>query len=183
MTYKQITERIESISQQIHLLKDEINVAEKEFISIEEIKIEDFTLVHKVNINNVSEITLLSEEEWEKAKEIKSVPKYTSWWWLRSHGNYSNSAMDVYGNGDINYSGAYVGDTDDCVRPAFKIPNLKLEIGSKVFVENTLCTVIDDDFVLSDKTVCRHRFDSKSNDYETSEIKQFINSYQFERML
>lgn len=183
MTYKQIIKRLESISQQIHLLKDEINVAEKEFISVEEIKIEDFTFVHKVNINNVSEITLLSEEEWEKAKEIKSVPKYASWWWLRSPGYFSNYATDVGYKGNISNYGDCVSDISGSVRPAFRVPNLKSEIGSKIFVGNTLCTVIDTDYALSDTVVYQHRFDEKSNDYDKSEIKQIINSYEFKEML
>ena len=183
MTYKQITERIESISQQIHLLKDEINIAEKESIGVEEIKIEDFTLIHKVSINKVSEVTLLSIGEWQKAKEIKSVPRFIGWWWLHSPGNYSTLATSVYSSGVTNDYGDDVKYDLGRVRPAFKIPNLKSEIGSKIFVENTLCTVIDTDYALSDIAVCQHRFDKESNDYETSEIKQFINSDEFKKML
>ena len=134
-------------------------------------------------IKDISEITLLSIREWNKAKEIKSVPRFIGWWWLCSPGYYSTLATCVYGSSITNDYGDDVKYDFGRVRPAFKIPNLKLEIGSKIFVENTLCTVIDTDYALSDIAVCQHRFDKKSNDYETSEIKQFINSDEFKEML
>lgn len=36
--------------------------------------------------------------------------------------------------------------------------------------------MIDTDYALSDMAICWHRFDKESNDYDKSEIKQFINS-------
>lgn len=88
-------------------------------------------------LGEISEITLLSIEEWEEAREISSVPKYISWWWLRSPGDRFDRAASVDTDGDIYHSGDYVFDASACIRPAFKIPNLKSKIGSKIFVQNT----------------------------------------------
>ena len=134
-------------------------------------------------IKDISEITLLSTEEWEKVKEIKSVPKYTSWWWLRSPGTFSYYAVVINSDSDFADYGYYVHNRYVCVRPSFRVPNFKSKIGSKIFIENTLCTVIDTDYVLSDIVICRHKFDKESNDYDKSEIKQFINSDEFKKML
>lgn len=134
-------------------------------------------------IKDISEITLLSIEEWKEARKISSVPKYTSWWWVRSPGYYSNYAAHVIDDGGIYDRSTNINNSYGCIRPAFKIPNLKSKIGSKIFVENTLCTVIGEYYALSDTVVCRHRFDKGSNNYEISEIKQFIESDKIRNML
>lgn len=141
---------------------------------MEEIKIKKF------NISEINEITLLSVEE---AKEIPSriLPHCSDWWWLRSPGcnqDYAYAAF-VYHDGDVNEFGTYVYRCGNAVRPAFRISNLESETGDKVMVSKTLCTVIDKGLVLADYPVCRHRFDSESNNWETSELKEFINSDEF----
>ena len=45
----------------------------------------------------------------------------TCWWWLRSHGLNSRSAVRVPTNGSINYRGHDVDSADVCVRPALWI--------------------------------------------------------------
>ena len=42
----------------------------------------------------------------------------TSWWWLRSPGDTSKSALCVFRNGSANYIGSFVNDKNGCVRPA-----------------------------------------------------------------
>lgn len=128
-------------------------------------------------INTVSEITLLSNEEWKKAKILSSVPKLTGYWWTRSPG-FSGYACNVDYIGSV-YDGCSTCNSSYGVRPAFRIPKLKSKIGSKILVVNTICTVIGKGYALSDTVVCQHRFDAKSNDYAKSEIKQFINSIEF----
>ena len=50
--------------------------------------------------------------------------KATCWWWLRSPGNNSITAADIYYHGGLSYIGGYVDYDTACVRPAF---NLNLE--------------------------------------------------------
>ena len=138
--------------------------------------------IDSYSVNEISEIALLSIEEWQKTEKIESVPRFTGRWWLRSPCNYARYIYFVYFGGGVGGDyGTY--SADNGVRPAFRIPNLESEIGSKIFVENTLCTVIDTDYALSDTVICLHRFDKKSNNYETSELKAFINSEEFKKML
>lgn len=54
-----------------------------------------------------------------------------------------------------------------------------LSLAKKVYVGKLLCTVIDKDLVLADECVCYHRFNSRSNDWNTSELKAFIESEEF----
>lgn len=69
------------------------------------------------------------------------------------------------------------------MRPAFIIPNLSDCVGSKILVNDTICTVIDTVYALSDVSICVHRFDKATNEYDKSEIKEFINSEEFFDML
>ena len=138
--------------------------------------------IDSYSVNEISEITLLSVEEWQKTEKIKSVPRFTNQWWLRSPGYYSSYACGVNYVGYV-YDYYYTDFTNVGVRPAFKIPNLESGIGDKIFVCNTLCTVIDKDYVLSDTVICLHQFDEKTNVYENSEIKRFIDSDEFKKML
>ena len=138
-------------------------------------------LIKSVTLDDVAEITLLSIEEWKRVVKIESVPRFTAFWWLRSPGDDSSSTCGVDNTGDI-YSFwiifSFLG-----IRPAFKISHLNAEIGEKIFVCNTLCTVIDKNYVLSDRVICLHQFDKKTNVYENSEIKRFIDSDEFKEML
>lgn len=139
--------------------------------------------VEKFDINEVEEIFLLSIDEWERAKTIQTVPLHTNWWWLRSPGFNSNLAVYVSIRGSINGIGDFVDGINSAIRPAFKVKNIESNIGNKVFVKNTVCTVIDKDIVLSDTAICFHRFDEKYSDYEKSEIKEFLHSDEFKDML
>lgn len=105
-----------------------------------------------------------------------------NWWWLRSPSNYQGYAAGV------TYGGSVEGYSVSCdsvgVRPAFRINNLKLLFGEKVYISKTLCTVIGEGLLLSDKIICQHNFDGKfKNDWETSELKRFIESDYFKNLL
>ena len=143
-----------------------------------------YKIIPGYSLNEIEEITLLSSKEWERVSKITTVPKFMGcWWWLRSPGYGTHNAAYAYDDGDVDYYGFDANGSGGCVRPAFKIQNLKLKIGSKLFVQNTLCTVINSFLVLSDTLICQHRFDANSNDYEESEIKRFLNSDELKKML
>lgn len=126
-----------------------------------------------------TKITLLTTEQAKKLPE--NILACGKWWWLRSPGCTQDIAAVVYYFGGIYEFGYYVSIDDIAVRPAFKIANLSSEFGEKVYVGKLLCTVIDKDLVLADEYVCEHRFDPELNDWETSELKAFIESEAFAR--
>lgn len=142
---------------------------------MEELKIKKF------NISEVDEITLLSIEEAKKLPD--HILCCGDKWWLRSPGYYQYTAINVLNGGDVRETGSTVGDVNIHVRPAFRISNLESENGEPLKIGKTWCIVIDKGLVLADYPVCKHRFDSKSNDWETSELRAFINSDKFKAMI
>lgn len=126
--------------------------------------------------NNI-EITLLSKEEYSQYKNI--IPKITEPWWLRSPGYSSYSANNVD-------SGGYLGSSDNVnntkgIRPALhmNLVNLKsLSAGDKIRVGSKSFTILswegDEVFVLCDEFIATHRFGFNSNQWETSELKQWL---------
>lgn len=142
---------------------------------MKEIKIKQF------DINEVDEITLLSIEETNSID--KKILDCGEWWWLRSPGYYPLNAAIVYQDGSIYEFGYYACIDFINVRPAFKINTLESKIGESVRIGKTWCTVVNTDLVLADCPICKHEFDSKSNEWETSELKKFINSEEFISLL
>lgn len=133
------------------------------------------------NISEIDEITLLTVEQ---AKKLPNhILRCNEWWWLQSPGNRSYKTAVVYRDGDINKRGYDVDYVSSAIRPAFRITNLKSEIWDKVIIGKTLCTVVDKDLVLADSFICKSTFDEKSNNWETSELKAFINSKRFISLL
>lgn len=136
--------------------------------------------IKQYDINEVDEITLLSTEE------AKLLPKHIltlgDWWWLRSPGCHQERAIYVSGGGDVSWLGCYVDDYN-AVRPAFRIKNLNSKKRDKIMIGNTWCTVIGVDLALADCSICAHRFDEKSNAWETSELRKLINSDEFKAMI
>lgn len=130
---------------------------------------------------DIKQITLLTVEQAKKLP--RDILDCGGWWWLRSPGIYQNFAALVYCGGGVLECGDRVDSDSYAVRPAFEIANLNFEFGEKVYVGKLPCTVIDKNLVLADECICNHRFDSKSNDWETSELKTFIESEEFCRKL
>ena len=136
--------------------------------------------VKHVSFNCIKEITLLTIEQAERLpRELLACGE---WWWLRSPGYIQDYAAYVYIDGSVYYRGDYVRNVVGCVRPAFVIPGLDSKIYDQVHVGGCVCTVVDKDLVLADDVVCYHRFDAKSNDWNKSELKAFIESDEFKRM-
>ena len=127
--------------------------------------------------------TLLSVEEAENLL-TKENRKYHCWWRLRSPGRLSKYAADVRTDGAVNYSGDGVYYDNFCVRPALEISNLEssnLLIGDVFEVGDYKFRVISEDLAwLYEQDIGQHRFDEKTNIYEQSEIKQFVDDW-FER--
>ena len=142
---------------------------------MEELKIKKF------NIDEVDEITLLTIEQ---AKKIPNhILRCSDWWWLRSPGFSQFNVAIVDDDGDVCEYGDDISNKSNAVRPVFRISNLKSEIGNKIMVGKTLCTVIDEELTLADYSICKHKFDEESKNWETSELKGFINSDEFKTMI
>lgn len=122
-----------------------------------------------------AKITLLTEEQAEKLP-IEMLKRGCRWW-LRSPTNSryaANVSRDGWSNYCRNVNDAYIG-----VVPAFIIDNLNTDFGNKVYVDKLQCTVVGENLVLADEVVCQHRYDENSSDWETSELKAFIESDEF----
>ena len=133
------------------------------------------------------EIFLLSVDEYKQYKE--NIPRMNSWWWLRSPGSFGIDAAIVDYDGSVHYYG-YVVDIDlACVRPALKYSNLKSEISESkkenCFIWNEIrWTIIDKEkeIAIAEMPIAFMMFDNDSNDYETSEIREFLKKWKDERI-
>lgn len=137
--------------------------------------------IKQFDISEIDEITLLSIEEVEKIPQ--SIRACGRRWWLRSPGYNQKFVAYVYDDGDINENGDFIYFDTNTVRPVFKISNLESNIGAPIRINKTWCTVIDKGLVLADNPICNHRFHEKSNEWESSELKEFINSDEFKAMI
>ena len=138
------------------------------------------------------EIFLLSIEEYEKYKD--RIPHVVCWWWLRSPGYHNGYAANVYYGGSVRHSGDLISIASGCVRPALRIPNLssythcpagsyyqKYRIGDRIVKYDFPWIIIDEDLVIAEVPIAFHRFDAKSNDYATSEVRQLLKDWKEER--
>ncbi|MBQ5806307.1 MAG: hypothetical protein IIW24_03550 [Lachnospiraceae bacterium] len=144
-------------------------------------------------------VDLLTAEEAKKLPEdirMCDTPKkfggYISnnnkcWWWLRSPGYNSNHAVVVDASGAVSEDGYFVSDVDCAVRPVIRVTDENIDdmkeiedgyiryLGTKwIDITDYIGTVC----LLKKKCLKRpHRFDSESNDYEKSEIKEYIEEW------
>ena len=133
---------------------------------------------------DVKWLSLMTINEFKKAKAF--IPVADSWWWLQNPGSYSNNAAYVFTDGEAYPSGYKVDSDIAYIRPLCCLNEKSakgVKIGDKVKVGENVATFIGDCKCLFDNCVCRHRFDISSNAYETSEIKQFIESDEFAAMI
>jgi len=125
---------------------------------------------------DIKEVTLLSVEEYQEAKEhIKPICLN---WWLRSPGDTDYKAAFV--NDDNNYISSEVVIKVLAIRPALVCDfHSKLEIGDMFLLNGFTWTVISDHMALSDIIAEFRGFndDWKKNKYETSDIKKWLDKW------
>lgn len=128
--------------------------------------------------NNI-QITLLTSAEYEKHKSI--IPLINSdWWWLKDvYHKYRGSVHCVNDNGALDYY--YRCYYFSGVRPVLKMdlanikslhPGEHIRIGSKSFT--ILSWEADELVALCDEFIDTRRFNADSNEWETSELKQWL---------
>lgn len=131
---------------------------------------------------------LLSREEVKKylpnkSTRIRKMKGRAVFWWLRSPGNNSSSAMFVSYIGEVILIGNFVGlSNHKAVCPALHLnPESlnKLPRSKKGYVQfgNRKWQVLNENtgLLLSKRAIFFYKFDDKSNDYENSVIRKFLN--------
>ena len=129
-------------------------------------------------MTNDIQITLLTSEEYEQYKDI--IPLIDSdWWWLKDaypRSSYVLHCVNHEGSGDITGCGGNGG-----VRPALHInlTNQKsLNLGDHIRIGSKSFTVLswenEELFALCDECIAIRRFASLNNDWESSELKQWL---------
>ena len=128
--------------------------------------------------NNI-EITLLSSEEYQRYK--KYIPPIDSnVWWLRDACPGYDSAACCASNTSPYIVGGIHNETIG-VRPVLQINienNKALQPGDKIRIGSKNFTIIwwdgDGLFALCDECIATRRFDTDSNKWETSELKEWL---------
>ena len=136
---------------------------------------------------DITDITLLSIEEYEECKEY--IPHVSHWWWLRSPGYLSSTAAYVLSDGGVYDCGLLVYNAESGVRPALRISNLEsFNLGDKFSLAELEWTVISKDLALCDSFIGTMPFRSDwqaedANIYDKSDIKKWLDSWARERGL
>jgi hypothetical protein len=126
-------------------------------------------------------IFLLSTEEYEKYKD--KIPDINCWWWLRSPTYRFGRAATVNCDGSVSDYGDYVGYNNGAVRPALRcIPGQEWKVAdSRIFRCGMTWIKIDENLYIAEVPITFRRFDGDSNNYQTSEIRQFLLNWCEER--
>lgn len=133
--------------------------------------------------DSIIEITLLSIEEYEEAKDNIPQSQYT-YWWLRSPGYFSDYAACVSPVGGADYIGLGVANVYAGVRPALRVnpAPLNLQIGEKAQYSGRTWTYVEEGILLYDGIICKMPFRQDwqaedANDYEASDIKPYLDEW------
>lgn len=118
-------------------------------------------------------------------EEVEELPKrlrlHTNWWWTNSaNALYSSIVLCVFGDSGC-VSNEYTCNAN-VARPALLFKSKSLKIGDRFSVAGLEFEVITDDlaFCLSDIGECRFRNDVEAKDanqYETSDVKKFVDNW------
>ena len=122
------------------------------------------------------QITLLTSTEYYTYKSV--IPLIEKTWWLCSPGEDSFDADLVTSAGYITCSWVVL---DFGVRPVLhmNLPNAKsLNSGDKIRIGSKSFTILSWErtklIALCDEVIAERRFDTRNNDWETSELKQWL---------
>jgi hypothetical protein len=131
----------------------------------------------------IKEITLLSKNEFEQYKDI--IPVVHHRWWLCTPGGFWKHAFCVGNDGNINdkygigINCFYIGVRPFCVFEASTSDTaFWLKPGSEFSFGEYHWTILDikDDnvYALCNKIIGKNCFDKQSNDWETSQLKRWL---------
>lgn len=124
-------------------------------------------------------IFLLSTEEYEKYKD--KIPHINSWWWLRSPSSSSTRAAYISIDGNATKYGASVNYIR-AIRPALRCIAGQWKVAdNRIFRCGMTWIKIDENLYIAEVPIAFRRFDGDSNNYQTSEIRQFLLNWCEER--
>lgn len=117
-------------------------------------------------------IFLLSAEEYQIYKD--KIPWVNSLWWLRSPG-YDGCAEVVDYDGYVDLGGRKISSNYYGVRPALR----RLFEGDDIIVQYGMTWIkIDKNLYIAEVPIDFKHFDNKNNNYYTSDIRQFLLTWQ-----
>lgn len=124
-------------------------------------------------------IFLLSVEEYNHYKD--KIPEINCWWWLRSPGYNSIRAADVNYDGSVSSNGDRVNYDDGAVRPTLYFNSTNFDIGDRFVFLGVTWIVLDKNLAIAEMPITFSRFDKETNDYEKSEVRQYLLNWFEER--
>ena len=131
----------------------------------------------KIQITNV---TLLSKEEYGKYRN--TIPRWYTWWWLRSPCRYVETDADqVQSTMLVNSEPVWMSAS---VRPVLVFSDIlsTLKVGDKLEVAGKTWTIIENGLALCDNSIGfkpfkeNHKVKS-ANVYEKSDVKKYIDNW------
>ena len=158
-------------------------VVEEGGLEIDIETVSDFKDAKEVGCEDVSDITLLSRQEASALPRY--VLAYSGWWWLRSPGLSSLRAALVNLGGSVLDYGYIVNFSNVAVRPALILNSnssgLKsIKNGNIIKVFSHYWYFQDSLALLMDEPLTKMAFNKdwhKGNDYETSDIKKWLDNW------
>lgn len=137
----------------------------------------------ELKTENILSVRLLETSEWSKLTfNTPNIPiESKSNWWLDAD-KLNNCVGIVVQDGRVHFWGSAPNVTLG-VRPAFTLNQFIGQKGEKLLINKTPCTFIQPNEALSDIVICQHIFDPHTNLFENSELKKFINSDEFKKLL
>ena len=155
-------------------------VVEEGGLEIDVNKVCDFNNAKDVSPKEVDGAILLSDSEAKAFPE--EVRAYPHWWWLRSPGYYLLYTAGVGYSGRVCDIGDTVTHRNRAVRPALilnpKSSNLNNGNVIRVFDHNWYFQ--DNLALLMDEPLTKmafNEYESKGNDYETSDVKKYLDNW------
>jgi len=124
---------------------------------------------------NISEVTLLSKEEYINYKRF--IPEVDLWWWLQTPCDETYVYV-VFAGMDISAYNA--GYTCGAVRPVLKISNLNMQPGERFELVDYTWTVISPDTAICNKCVGFSPYQKQAHDlsnYENSDIRVWLDNW------
>ena len=173
MTIDELKDKIDKLEEQINRFRAALAEAEKP----KTVKLNVAKYIPMNHEIEISGITLLTVEEAQALPDEIRRNGYS--WWLRSPGSRDNDAACVYGYGLVNDRGYNVDYSGFGVRPALicNLESSNLEIGDRIEIFGHDWTAIGNDKILCDRVIEKRRFDEKTNDWEKSELKAWLEEW------
>ena len=124
----------------------------------------------------ISEISLLDFPSYVAAKDV--LPASTANWWIKPSGANGGMAAYVSPDGRLNFCGS---NSRIGVRPVVSLSAGNFKEGDKIDLLGHCWTVFQksahESLALCDEIIAYRAFDKNFNDYQTSDLKAFLNKW------